>query len=223
MNAANAAACVRTASAAAKRHGFMSVDAALVDRRQQAVHPCGGCRRLLQQSEHWPPGLWRQQRQRGSSAVPPPATTAHRRMLDGCVDGHPSMDPSMVYNWLDSWRGGKGASLRPVSLGRSSVHPGACGNHGTWPVVASLGCSPSPSCWSSTFDADLRVRLKWHAHMHDRTLMHALRCMFTLTLTLSTGRSLTLTALMITLGPRRLGLGYLAAAVVVDDGGQERL
>ena len=142
MNAANAAACVRTASAAAKRHGFMSVDAALVDRRQQAVHPCGGCRRLLQQSEHWPPGLWRQQRQRGSSAVPPPATTAHRRMLDGCVDGHPSMDPSMVYNWLDSWRGGKGASLRPVSLGRSSVHPGACGNHGTWPIVASLGHYP---------------------------------------------------------------------------------
>ena len=39
--------------------------------------------------------------------------------------------------------------------------------------------------------------------------MHALRCMFTLTLTLSTGRSLTLTALMITLGPRRLGLRYL--------------
>ena len=51
--------------------------------------------------------------------------------------------------------------------------------------------------------------------MHDRTLMHTLCCMFTLTLNLSTGRSLTLTALMITLGARRLGC--LAAAVV--DGG----
>ena len=170
----------------------MSVDAALVDRRQQAVHPCGGCCRLLQQSEQRPPGC-------GDSRDSAAAVRCRRQPpqpIDGCstdasmdirrwtsVDGH----PSMVYKWLNSWHGGKGASLRPVSLGRSSVHPGACGNHGTQPVVASLGCSPSPSCWSSTFDADLRVRLKWHAHMHDRTLMHALRCMFTLTLTLSTG------------------------------------
>ena len=67
------------------------------------------------------------------------AITSWTRALYVCLG---RLQPSL--EWSYSWRGGKGASLRPVSLGRSSVHPGACGNHGTWPIVASLGHLPSP-------------------------------------------------------------------------------
>ena len=65
------------------------------------------------------------------------AITSWTRALYVCLG---RLQPSL--EWSYSWRGGKGASLRPVSLGRSSVHPGACGNHGTWPIVASLGHYP---------------------------------------------------------------------------------
>ena len=105
-----------------------------------------------------------------------------------------------------SWHGGKGASPRPVSLGRSSVHPGACGNHGTWPFVASLGLTLTlVLVVDSSTPSDHRVRLTLtrHAHMHDRTLMHTLRCILTHTLTLSTRPSLTLTAFTVILAPRR--------------------
>ena len=65
-------------------------------------------------------------------------TTETARQQRGAAASYhsPSTDASTVRQqlcrrWLNSWHGGKGASLRPVSLGRSSVHPGACGNHGT--------------------------------------------------------------------------------------------
>ena len=46
-------------------HGS-SIDAALADRRQQAVYSLSGCCGQLQQSEQRPPWLWRQQRQRST-------------------------------------------------------------------------------------------------------------------------------------------------------------
>ena len=55
--------------------------------------------------------------------------------------------------------------------------------------------------------------------------MHVLLRMLTLTLTLTllTGRSLTLTAFMTTLGPRRLAWLQPSSSTVDDDRQQERL
>ena len=111
--------------------------------------------------------------------------------IDGCVDGASTALSTVARRrWLNSWRGGKGASLRPVSLGRSSVHPGACGNHGTWPVVASLGLTLTlmlvvdlrrrPQGETQVARAHARshshARASLHVHPHphplDRTLTH---------------------------------------------------
>ena len=64
--------------------------------------------------------------------------SVHCTRLIRCCQRQRRLSIGTALAWLNCWRGGKGASPRPVSLGRSSVHPGACGNHGTCPFVASL-------------------------------------------------------------------------------------